>query len=136
VANGGWGGIQPAMINSVMALRALGYGDDHPAVVKGVQAIDDFLVEQDGQLLFQPCVSPTWDTALAAKALLDSDVPLDHPALTRAAEWLIRNQIFKPGDWQIYNPGLSAGGWAFEFANDWYPDVDGDSHGPASHCRR
>jgi len=122
--NGGWGGIQPAMINSVMALRALGYRDDHPAIARGVQAVDDFLIDDDGQLFFQPCVSPTWDTALAAKALLDSGLAPNHPALTRAAEWLIGNQIFKPGDWQIYNPGLRAGGWAFEFANDWYPDVD------------
>ncbi|HUI26116.1 MAG TPA: squalene--hopene cyclase [Candidatus Kryptonia bacterium] len=122
--NGGWGGIQPAMINSVMALRALGYRDEHPAVAKGIQAIDDFLIEHDGQLLFQPCVSPTWDTALACKALLDSGLETDHPALARAADWLIANQIFKPGDWSIYNPGLDAGGWAFEFANDWYPDVD------------
>jgi squalene-hopene/tetraprenyl-beta-curcumene cyclase len=123
-SNGGWGGIQPAMINSVMALRVLGHRDDDPAVAKGVQAIDDFLIESDGHLLFQPCVSPTWDTALAAKALLDSGLPGSHPALTRAGEWLVANQIFKPGDWQIFNPNLEPGGWAFEFANDWYPDVD------------
>ncbi|HYC22909.1 MAG TPA: squalene--hopene cyclase [Candidatus Bathyarchaeia archaeon] len=122
--NGGWGGIQPPMINCVMALRALGYSDDHPAVARGIQAIDDFLIENEGHLLFQPCVSPTWDTALAAKALLDSGLAADHPALVRAAEWLITNQVFEPGDWQIYNPDLEPGGWAFEFANDWYPDVD------------
>src|SRR5262249_33237296 len=80
------------------------------------------------QAFFQPCVSPTWDTALTAKALLDSGVAADHPALRRAADWLIRNQILTPGDWQIYNPQLEPGGWAFEFANDWYPDVD-DSAG-------
>jgi squalene-hopene/tetraprenyl-beta-curcumene cyclase len=123
-ANGGWGGIQPPMINCVMALKALGYPDDHPAIVKGTQAIDDFLYEHQGQLFFQPCVSPTWDTALAAKALLDSGVPEKHPALVKAAEWLIDNQIFVPGDWSVYNPDLEPGGWAFEFANDWYPDVD------------
>ena len=67
--NGGWGGIQPPMLNCVMALRALGYPDDHPAVANGVQAIEDFLIEHDGQLFFQPCVSPTWDTALTCKAL-------------------------------------------------------------------
>jgi squalene-hopene/tetraprenyl-beta-curcumene cyclase len=122
--NGGWGGIQPAMINSVMALRALGYRDDHPAIANGIRAIDDFLSADGDRLFFQPCVSPTWDTALAAKALLDSGLAPDHPSLTRAAEWLIANQIFKPGDWQVYNPGLPPGGWAFEFANDWYPDVD------------
>lgn len=122
--NGGWGGIQPPMLNCVMALRTLGYPDDHPAVKNGIQAIDDFLIEHEGHLLYQPCVSPTWDTALTMRALLDSGLPADHPALTRAAEWLIDNQIFKPGDWSVYNPDLDPGGWAFEFANDWYPDVD------------
>lgn len=122
--NGGWGGIQPPMINCVMALKALGYPDDHPAVAKGMQAIDDFLYEHQGQLFFQPCVSPTWDTALAAKALLDSGMSPAHPGLVKAAEWLIDNQIFAPGDWSVYNPDLEPGGWAFEFANDWYPDVD------------
>lgn len=122
--NGGWGGIQPPMLNCVMALRTLGYPDDHPAIRNGIQAIDDFLIADGDALMMQPCVSPTWDTALAAKALLDSGLAADHPALQRAAEWLIRNQIFKPGDWSVYNPHLEPGGWAFEFANDWYPDVD------------
>jgi squalene-hopene/tetraprenyl-beta-curcumene cyclase len=122
--NGGWGGIQPPMLNCVMALRALGYPDDHPAVAQGVQAIEDFLIEHDGQLFFQPCVSPTWDTALTCKALLDSGLTGSHPALVRAAEWLIANQIFAPGDWSVLNPDLEPGGWAFEFANDWYPDTD------------
>jgi squalene-hopene/tetraprenyl-beta-curcumene cyclase len=122
--NGGWGGIQPPMVNCVMALRALGYADTHPALVKGVQAIDDFVMGDGDLMFFQPCVSPTWDTALMAKALLDSGLAPDHPALTRAAEWLIANQILKPGDWSVYNPDLEPGGWAFEFANDWYPDVD------------
>jgi squalene-hopene/tetraprenyl-beta-curcumene cyclase len=123
-ANGGWGGIQPPMLNCVMALKTLGFALDHPAVRKGIQAIDDFLIDHDGQLLFQPCVSPTWDTALTMKALLDSGVASDHPALRRGADWLIANQIFRPGDWSVYNPTLEPGGWAFEFANDWYPDTD------------
>jgi squalene-hopene/tetraprenyl-beta-curcumene cyclase len=122
--NGGWGGIQPPMVNCVMALRALGYPDSHPAVAKGLQAIDDFVIAEGDRLFFQPCVSPTWDTALMCKALLDSGLPATHPALTRAADWLIDNQIFTPGDWSVYNPELEPGGWAFEFANDWYPDVD------------
>jgi squalene-hopene/tetraprenyl-beta-curcumene cyclase len=122
--NGGWGGIQPAMVNSVMALRVLGFADDHPAVAKGIQAIEDFVVEEGDQLFFQPCVSPTWDTALAAKALLDSGMEPDAPMLQKASDWLIANQIFAPGDWSIKNPDLEPGGWAFEFANDWYPDTD------------
>jgi squalene-hopene/tetraprenyl-beta-curcumene cyclase len=122
--NGGWGGIQPAMINAVMALRALGYGADDPAVAQGVRAIDDFVMADGDSCFFQPCVSPTWDTALACRALLESGCAPDHPALVRAADWLLANQIFKPGDWSVYNPHLEPGGWAFEFANDWYPDVD------------
>ena len=123
--NGGWGGIQPPMVNGPMALKAAGYPADHPGVAKGIQAVDDFLMEiPTGKLIMQPCVSPLWDTALAAKALLDSGLPGDHPALVRAAEWLVDNQILEPGDWTIKNPTLPPGGWAFEFANDWYPDVD------------
>lgn len=122
--NGGWGGIQPAMLNSVMALHSLGHRDDHPAVAKGIQAIEDFLMETGGHLFFQPCVSPVWDTAWAIKALIDSGLPTDHPVVTKAANWIIDRQVFKPGDWQVKNPELEPGGWAFEFANDWYPDVD------------
>jgi squalene-hopene/tetraprenyl-beta-curcumene cyclase len=119
--DGGWGGIQPPMINCVMALHALGYRHDHPAIARGLEAIDNFIVEHDGRTFFQPCISPTWDTALMAKALLDAGVPADHPRLRRAAAWLIDRQIFKPGDWSVYNPDLEPGGWAFEFTNDWYP---------------
>jgi squalene-hopene/tetraprenyl-beta-curcumene cyclase len=123
--NGGWGGIQPPMVNGPMALKVAGYPTDHPAIVKGIQAVDDFLWEiPTGHRIMQPCVSPLWDTALAAKALLDSGLREDHPALVRAADWLIDNQIFATGDWAIKNPDLPPGGWAFEFANDWYPDVD------------
>jgi len=122
--NGGWGGIQPPMVNCVMAMRALGHPNSHPVIARGVQAIDDFVMANGDEVFFQPCVSPTWDTALMAKALLDSGLPADHPALQRATDWLIDNQIFKPGDWSVANPGLEPGGWAFEFANDWYPDVD------------
>lgn len=122
---GGWGGIQPPMINGPMALKVAGYPADHPGIAKGIQAVDDFLMEiPGGNLIMQPCVSPVWDTALAAKALLDSGLAEDHPALVSAAGWLIDNQILQPGDWTIKNPMLAPGGWAFEFANDWYPDVD------------
>jgi squalene-hopene/tetraprenyl-beta-curcumene cyclase len=122
--NGGWGGIQPAMINSVMALHTLGYPHDHPAVAKGIQAIEDFLIEHNGHLFFQPCISPVWDTVWAIKGLMDSGLPPDHPAVQKGASWIIDRQIFNQGDWQIKNSRLDPGGWAFEFANDWYPDVD------------
>jgi squalene-hopene/tetraprenyl-beta-curcumene cyclase len=122
--NGQWGGIQPAMVNSVLALHAVGFAPDHPAMVSGLQGVDDFLVECEGTLMYQPCVSPNWDTALAAKALLEAGMDPSHPSLARAAEWLVENQIFRPGDWSVLNPRLEPGGWAFEFANDCYPDVD------------
>ena len=122
--NGQWGGIQPAMVNAVLALHAVGFAADHPAMVSGLQGVDDFLVECEGTLMYQPCVSPNWDTALAAKALLEAGMDPAHPALGRAADWLVAKQIFRPGDWSVYNPRLEPGGWAFEFANDWYPDVD------------
>jgi squalene-hopene/tetraprenyl-beta-curcumene cyclase len=122
--NGQWGGIQPAMLNSVLALHAVGFAPDHPAIVSGVAGVDDFLVECDGGLMYQPCVSPNWDTALAAKALLDAGLDPTHPSLAKAGEWLVKNQIFRTGDWAVVNPRLEPGGWAFEFANDSYPDVD------------
>jgi squalene-hopene/tetraprenyl-beta-curcumene cyclase len=123
-SNGQWGGIQPAMLNSVLALHAVGFAPDHPAMVSGVQGVDEFLVECEGTLVYQPCVSPNWDTALAARALLDAGLDPAHPALARAGEWLVANQILRPGDWAVRNPRLEPGGWAFEFANDWYPDTD------------
>src|SRR5207249_4578837 len=84
--NGQWGGIQPAMVNSVLALHAVGFAADHPAMMSGIQGVEDFLVECEGTLMYQPCVSPNWDTALAARALLDAGLDPAHPALGRAAE--------------------------------------------------
>jgi squalene-hopene/tetraprenyl-beta-curcumene cyclase len=121
---GDWGGIQPAMLNSLLALRLLGYANDHPACVKGMEAVDRFLLEKDGRLWMQACVSPLWDTTIAANALLDSGLPSDHPALVKAGEWIINKQVIKRGDWQVKNPGAEPGGWAFEFYNELYPDTD------------
>ncbi|GAB7028059.1 squalene--hopene cyclase [Geotalea toluenoxydans] len=121
---GDWGGIQPAMLNSVLALHCLGYANNHPAVAKGLEALDNFCIESEDSLVLQSCISPVWDTALALKALVDSDVPNDHPALVKAAQWLLDKEIRKAGDWKVKSPELEPGGWAFEFLNDWYPDVD------------
>jgi squalene-hopene/tetraprenyl-beta-curcumene cyclase len=122
--SGDWGGIQPAMLNSVLALHTIGYPNDHPAMARGLAALANFTIETDDSLVLQSCVSPVWDSALALKALLDSGFPDHHPAVVRAAEWLLAREVRKPGDWQIKSPGLQPGGWAFEFHNDWYPDVD------------
>jgi squalene-hopene/tetraprenyl-beta-curcumene cyclase len=123
-ANGSWGGIEPCYLLSGMALKALGYRNDHPVMKKALEASRELIWDLGDKILYQPCVSPNWDTALAAKALLDSGTPADHPALRKTTRWLIDNQIFKRGDWSIKRPDLEPGGWAFEFYNDWYPDVD------------
>jgi len=123
-ATGDWGGIQPAMLNAILSLNALGYPNDHPAVVKGLEALANFCIETDEEIVLQSCISPVWDTALALKALTDSGVPADHPSLVKAAQWLLDKEVRKPGDWRIKSPELEPGGWAFEFLNDWYPDVD------------
>ena len=121
---GDWGGIQPAMFNALLALHLLGYPKDHPVCVKGMEAVDRFLLEKDGKLWMQACVSPLWDTAIAANALLDSGMPGNDPALVKAGEWIIGKQVIKRGDWQVKNPSAEPGGWAFEFYNELYPDTD------------
>ena len=123
-ANGSWGGIQPCYLLSTMALKGLGYRNDHPVIEKALAATRELIWDQGDSILFQPCVSPNWDTGLAAKALIDSGLAPDHPALRDAAKWLIDHQILKRGDWSVKRPHLEPGGWAFEFYNDWYPDVD------------
>jgi squalene-hopene/tetraprenyl-beta-curcumene cyclase len=123
-ANGSFGGIQPCYLLSPMALKALGYRNDHPVIQKALEGARELIWDQGDSILYQPCVSPNWDTALAAKALIDSDFALDDSALRRASQWLLDHQIFKRGDWSIKRPDLEPGGWAFQFYNDWFPDVD------------
>jgi squalene-hopene/tetraprenyl-beta-curcumene cyclase len=121
---GGLGGIFPAMTNAVLALRVLGYPDDHPLIRGQIKEIENLGVETTDSLHYQPCVSPVWDTALAANALVESGLPVDHPRLRRAAEWMIRAQITVPGDWQAKRPHVLPGGWPFQYSNDFYPDLD------------
>jgi squalene-hopene/tetraprenyl-beta-curcumene cyclase len=121
---GGLGGIFPAMVNAVLALRCLGYPDDHPLIRGQLKEIEALGVETARSLHYQPCVSPVWDTALAANALIESGLPTDHPSLVRAAEWLMDRQVTVPGDWQAKRPGVPPGGWPFQYHNDFYPDLD------------
>jgi squalene-hopene/tetraprenyl-beta-curcumene cyclase len=121
---GGLGGIFPAMMNAVLALRCLGYPDDHPLIRGQLKEIEALGVETARSLHYQPCVSPVWDTALAANALIESGLALDHPALQRAAEWMMDRQVTVPGDWQVKRPGVPPGGWPFQYHNDFYPDLD------------
>jgi squalene-hopene/tetraprenyl-beta-curcumene cyclase len=122
--SGDWGGIQPAMLNAILALHCLGYANNHPAVVRGLSALADFAIETADKLVLQSCVSPVWDTALAIRALADSGLAAAHPALRKGADWLLAREVTRRGDWQVKAAELNPGGWAFEFHNDWYPDID------------
>ena len=127
--DGCWGGIQPPWVYSLIALHLLGYGLDHPVIKRGLDGLDGFTVwedTQDGPLRrLEACQSPVWDTVLAMIALADAGLAPEHPALTAAGRWVLDEEIRGPGDWQVRRPDLPAGGgWAFEFHNDVYPDVD------------
>jgi squalene-hopene/tetraprenyl-beta-curcumene cyclase len=123
-ADGSWGGIQPPWVYSLMALRLRGYALDHPIMREGLAGIERFMVEEAGVRRLEACQSPVWDTALAIVALHDAGTPADHPGLLNGAAWLMEQEVRARGDWAVRRPGLAPGGWAFEFANDNYPDVD------------
>jgi squalene-hopene/tetraprenyl-beta-curcumene cyclase len=122
--SGDWGGIQPAMLNSLLALACQGYKVNHPVIQRGLAALEAFTLKLGDRLRLQSCISPVWDTGLAVRALAAADFSPRHPALAKATAWLLANQIFQPGDWCIKRPHLAPGGWAFEFFNNWYPDID------------
>jgi squalene-hopene/tetraprenyl-beta-curcumene cyclase len=107
-----------------MALHLLGYPLDHPVMKKGLEGLDTFIVIDGSGRRLEACQSPVWDTALAVVALSDAGLPDDHPALVRAADWLLAREVSTRGDWAVRRPRLDPGGWAFEFENAWYPDVD------------
>lgn len=121
---GGLAAIYPAMLNAIMALDSMGYDHDHPSFKNAFDEFMQLMVEEEDRLWFQPCFSPTWDTGMVMAALERSGMPEAHPALQKAAEWLVNQEIQIRGDWQIKNPYGPAGGWAFEYANDYYPDTD------------
>ncbi|MGJ3249427.1 MAG: squalene--hopene cyclase [Elainellaceae cyanobacterium] len=123
-ASGDWGGIIPAMLNSLLALRSLGYDAHDPVVERGMASVDRFVIETTDTYRVQPCVSPVWDTAWVIRACIDSGMPADHPALVKAGQWLLDQQILDYGDWAVKNKQGKPGAWAFEFVNRWYPDVD------------
>ncbi len=121
----GLGAIFPAMVNAYEAMLLLGMPKDHEHVVTARKAIDKLLVINEHDAYCQPCLSPVWDTALAALALQESDKTGNSQSLTRAYDWLKSKQLTdEPGDWRISKPDLEGGGWAFQFANPHYPDVD------------
>ncbi|KUH38147.1 MULTISPECIES: squalene--hopene cyclase [Streptomyces] len=123
--DGCWGGIQPPAVYSLIALHLLGYDLGHPVMRAGLESLDRFAVRrEDGARMVEACQSPVWDTCLAVIALADAGLPADHPALVRAADWMLAEQVVRRGDWAVRRPHLPPGGWAFEFHNDTYPDID------------
>ena len=116
--------IYPAMMNSIFALVALGHGPDDPLTWREIKEFSKFEIEEEDTIRLQPCVSPIWDTCIAMVALEEAGVAPDHPSLVKAADWILSRQILGGGDWQVKNRDAEPGGWAFEFRNDHYPDVD------------
>jgi squalene-hopene/tetraprenyl-beta-curcumene cyclase len=123
-ADGGWGGIQPPWVYSLLALHLEGLPLDHPVIRKGFEGLDSFTIDDDLGRRIECCQSPVWDTALAMIALSDAGLPPDHPALVKAAEWTVGQEIRSAGDWAVKRPDLEPSGWAFEFENDNYADTD------------
>ena len=126
-ADGSWGGIQPPWVYSLMALKCLGHRVDGEYITKGLRGFEGFAHDDGERFWTESCLSPVWDTALATIGLLDSGLSSDHPALQRAGEWLLDEQISAGGDWRAKVKGVEPGGWAFEFDNDIYPDTDDTS---------
>jgi squalene-hopene/tetraprenyl-beta-curcumene cyclase len=125
-ADGSWGGIQPPWVYSLIALNLEGYSVDHPVMQKGLAGMERFSFEDETGWRFQACMSPVWDTAWAIRALYQAGLRADHPAMQKAVAWLLKEQIDPkaPGDWRVRCPNVDNGGWAFEFDNDAYPDID------------
>jgi squalene-hopene/tetraprenyl-beta-curcumene cyclase len=120
----GLAAIYPAMMNSIFALMALGHGPDDPLTCREIREFARFEIEDEETIRLQPCVSPVWDSCIAMVALEEAGLPPDHPALVKAADWILSKQVLGGGDWQVKNRDAEPGGWVFEFRNDFYPDVD------------
>jgi squalene-hopene/tetraprenyl-beta-curcumene cyclase len=121
----GLGGIYPAMANSVMMFDVLGYPEDHPHRRLARTAVEKLLVIKDDEAYCQPCVSPVWDTSLVCHALMEAGGEEAEARAVRGLEWLKPLQVLDvAGDWVDARPGVRPGGWAFQYRNDHYPDVD------------
>ena len=126
-ADGVWGGIQPPWIYSLMALYNEGYAHDHPVIAKGLAALEDprWRVDIGEASWIQASTSPVWDTVLTLMAFEDCDLNERQAAeVEKALDWLLAQQVLRPGDWKVKCPGLEPGGWAFEYKNYFYPDTD------------
>jgi squalene-hopene/tetraprenyl-beta-curcumene cyclase len=119
----GLGAIYPSMMYSIMALDALGYERDHPDLEQAIKQFDGLMLEGEETMVFQPCKSPVWDTAIAAFALGELG-ETNQARMSAAADWLLDREIRRKGDWAAKRPNLTPSGWVFEFENEFYPDID------------
>jgi len=120
----GVGAIYPSILNSIIALRCLGYSVDDPQFIRALDEFEKLGIEEGDTFRMQPCKSPVWDTAYALFALAECGVPAKDPRLVKCADWILQKQVRKPGDWKVKNRRGEPGGWYFEFNNEFYPDVD------------
>jgi len=127
----GLGAIYPGILNSIIALRCLGYSTDDPQVIRALDEFEKLGIEEAGipdhsepTFRMAPCYSPVWDTAYAMFALGESGVEKDDPRLLKAADWVLSKEVRSKGDWAVKVPNVQPGGWYFEFNNEFYPDVD------------
>jgi squalene-hopene/tetraprenyl-beta-curcumene cyclase len=120
----GLAAVYPAMLNCLIALRALGYSKTNPVYTKAEKDFAGLFVDDPEDFRIQPCLSPIWDTAINLISLAESGVSPEHPALLKAADWLINKEVRIRGDWAVNNSHPEASGWAFEYNNIYYPDTD------------
>jgi squalene-hopene/tetraprenyl-beta-curcumene cyclase len=121
----GLAAIFPAMLNSIIALKAMGYTEDDPVFQREWRELKRLQHETENDVRIEPCFSPVWDTAIVAICLHESGISEDHPALKRAATWLMDREIRFRGDWKYKNAAdVEPSGWVFEYNNKWNPDVD------------
>jgi squalene-hopene/tetraprenyl-beta-curcumene cyclase len=120
----GLGAIFPSMMNSIIALRCLGYSVDDPQVIRALDEFEKLGIEEGDTFRVQPCKSPLWDTAYALFAMGECGVSPNDPRMVKCADWILQKQVRTPGDWKVKNRKGQPGGWYFEFNNEFYPDVD------------
>jgi squalene-hopene/tetraprenyl-beta-curcumene cyclase len=120
----GLGAIYPGIMNSIIALRCLGYSLDDPQVIRAMDEFEKLGIEEETTFRMQPCMSPVWDTAYAVFALAESGVAANDPRLVQPCEWMLKKQVTRRGDWYVKNRKAAPAGWYFEFNNEFYPDVD------------
>ncbi len=119
----GLAAIFPGIVNSIFALMAMGQGPEDPLTAREMKHLAEFEIAEGDTIRLQPCLSPLWDTCIAMVSLEEAGLGSNHPAILRAADWILNRQVLGPGDWQE-KAKAAPGGWAFEFRNDFYPDVD------------